>query len=66
MRKFEAIGAVFLLYVDSFVQSFNRTNLKLSVQPKKPKATVDLVTMIKNNFPGKCGIVYCLSRYVRR
>ena len=48
-----------------FVQSFNRTNLKYEVHPKKPKSvTNDLIDMIKNKFDKKCGIVYCLSRSV--
>ncbi|CAG2221408.1 BLM [Mytilus edulis] len=46
-----------------FVQSFNRPNLKFSVMPKKPSTlTADIIKNIKERFPGKCGIVYCLSR----
>ncbi|XP_048737766.2 recQ-like DNA helicase BLM isoform X2 [Ostrea edulis] len=46
-----------------FVQSFNRPNLKFRVEPKKPSTlTADVTKVIKEQFPGKCGIVYCLSR----
>ncbi|WAQ98944.1 BLM-like protein [Mya arenaria] len=46
-----------------FTSSFNRSNLKFEVRPKKPStATNDIIKMIKDDFPGKCGIVYCLSR----
>ncbi|XP_060601355.1 recQ-like DNA helicase BLM [Ruditapes philippinarum] len=46
-----------------FTSSFNRPNLKFEVRPKKPStATNDIIKMIKDDFPGKCGIVYCLSR----
>nr|XP_022333521.1 Bloom syndrome protein homolog isoform X2 [Crassostrea virginica] len=47
----------------SFVQSFNRPNLKFRVEPKKPSTLMaDITKLIKEQFPGKCGIVYCLSR----
>lgn len=46
-----------------FTSSFNRHNLKFEIRPKKPStATNDIIKMIKEDFPGKCGIVYCLSR----
>ncbi|XP_053405296.1 recQ-like DNA helicase BLM [Mercenaria mercenaria] len=46
-----------------FTSSFNRPNLKFEVRSKKPStATNDIIKMIKEDFPGKCGIVYCLSR----
>ncbi|XP_052240275.1 recQ-like DNA helicase BLM isoform X2 [Dreissena polymorpha] len=46
-----------------FTSSFNRPNLKFECRPKKPStATNDIIKMIKDDFPGKCGIVYCLSR----
>lgn len=46
-----------------FVQSFNRPNLKFRVEPKKPSTlTADITKLIKEQFSGKCGIVYCLSR----
>ena len=48
-----------------FTQSFNRPNLKMEVFTKKPSsATKDVISIIKEKFPGKCGIVYCLSRYL--
>lgn len=50
----------------SFVQSFNRPNLKFRVEPKKPSTlTADITKLIKEQFSGKCGIVYCLSRFAR-
>ena len=56
--------SVFFVF-DSFVQSFNRPNLKFRVEPKKPSTlTADITKLIKEQFPGKCGIVYCLSRSV--
>ncbi|CAG5118509.1 unnamed protein product, partial [Candidula unifasciata] len=46
-----------------FMQSFNRPNLKYSVQNKKPSnATTDVIDIIKKRFPRDSGIVYCLSR----
>ncbi|KAJ8304560.1 hypothetical protein KUTeg_018143, partial [Tegillarca granosa] len=42
---------------------FNRPNLKFRVLPKKPSTlTADVTKLIKEQFPNKCGIVYCLSR----
>lgn len=46
-----------------FTMSFNRTNLKYTVLPKKPKKVGEECTMwIKKNYPRDSGIVYCLSR----
>jgi bloom syndrome protein len=46
-----------------FTQSFNRTNLRYQVRPKRPKRTKqDIVELISNQFCGMSGIVYCLSR----
>ncbi|KAK3583557.1 hypothetical protein CHS0354_026147 [Potamilus streckersoni] len=46
-----------------FTQSFDRPNLKFLLLPKKPSTlTNDIIKQIKENFSGKCGIVYCLSR----
>ncbi|XP_060083863.1 recQ-like DNA helicase BLM [Ylistrum balloti] len=46
-----------------FVQSFDRPNLRMSVEHKKPSTlTSDIIKLIKERFSGKCGIVYCLSR----
>ncbi|KAJ3596961.1 hypothetical protein NHX12_003361 [Muraenolepis orangiensis] len=46
-----------------FTMSFNRTNLKYSVLPKKPKKVdEDCITWIKKHYPRDSGIVYCLSR----
>uniref|UniRef100_A0A672I2W6 RecQ-like DNA helicase BLM n=1 Tax=Salarias fasciatus TaxID=181472 RepID=A0A672I2W6_SALFA len=46
-----------------FTMSFNRTNLKYSVLPKKPKKVdEDCVSWIKKHYPRDSGIVYCLSR----
>ncbi|XP_072291066.1 recQ-like DNA helicase BLM isoform X2 [Eucyclogobius newberryi] len=46
-----------------FTMSFNRTNLKYSVLPKKPKKVdEDCIGWIKKHYPRDSGIVYCLSR----
>ncbi|OAF99685.1 ATP-dependent DNA helicase [Paraphaeosphaeria sporulosa] len=43
-------------------QSFNRPNLSYSVLPKAKNIVLNIADLIKSQFPGKCGIVYCLSR----
>uniref|UniRef100_A0A8C4ZLS0 DNA 3'-5' helicase n=1 Tax=Gadus morhua TaxID=8049 RepID=A0A8C4ZLS0_GADMO len=46
-----------------FTMSFNRTNLKYVVLPKKPRNVADdCITWIKKHYPRDSGIVYCLSR----
>ncbi|XP_061577853.1 recQ-like DNA helicase BLM isoform X2 [Cololabis saira] len=46
-----------------FTMSFNRTNLKYCVLPKKPKKVdEDCINWIKKHYPRDSGIVYCLSR----
>ncbi|XP_041370771.1 Bloom syndrome protein homolog [Gigantopelta aegis] len=46
-----------------FMQSFNRPNLKYVIRNKRPQnVTTDVIQLINDMFPGKCGIVYCLSR----
>lgn len=47
-----------------FINSFNRTNLKYSVELKtSSKAALEKITeMIKKQFNNKSGIVYCISR----
>lgn len=46
-----------------FTQSFDRTNLKYIVVPKKPKKVIqDIIALIKQSFSDLSGIVYCLSR----
>ncbi|KAF6737296.1 Bloom syndrome protein [Oryzias melastigma] len=46
-----------------FTMSFNRSNLKYSVLPKKPKKVdEDCISWIKKHYPRDSGIVYCLSR----
>src|SRR5688572_23404087 len=49
-----------------FTSSFNRLNLKYSVEQKSgsaKKAREQLVEKIKTSYRGKCGIVYCFSQY---
>ncbi|VDQ09064.1 unnamed protein product, partial [Trichobilharzia regenti] len=42
---------------------FNRANLRFEVRPKKPKnCTKEIIDVIRNEFPKRSGIVYCLSR----
>ncbi|XP_019896125.2 Bloom syndrome protein homolog isoform X2 [Esox lucius] len=46
-----------------FNMSFNRSNLKYAVLPKKPKKVdEDCIDWIKKHYPRDSGIVYCLSR----
>eukprot|EP01116_Phalansterium_solitarium_P023458 TRINITY_DN821_c0_g1_i1.p1 TRINITY_DN821_c0_g1~~TRINITY_DN821_c0_g1_i1.p1 ORF type:complete len:517 (-),score=162.58 TRINITY_DN821_c0_g1_i1:254-1804(-) len=45
-----------------FQQSFNRPNLRYSVEPKAVSASKDVIPWIKQHYPKECGIVYCLSR----
>ena len=45
-----------------FVQSFNRPNLVYEVRPKTKSLLNDIVMRVRNEFNGKCGIIYCLSR----
>ncbi|XP_056272456.1 recQ-like DNA helicase BLM isoform X2 [Pseudoliparis swirei] len=46
-----------------FTMSFNRTNLKYMVLPKKPKKVdEDCIDWIKKHYPRDSGIIYCLSR----
>ena len=44
-------------------RSFDRPNLKFEVVPKVKKALVDdIARLIKTQFAGQCGIVYCLAK----
>ena len=48
-----------------FIQSFNRSNLKFEVKPKKVKdkeTLNEIAVMIKEKFFNRAGIIYCLSR----
>ena len=44
-----------------FKQSFNRPNLRYQVR-EKSKSIDDIIALIKTQYAGKCGIIYCLSR----
>lgn len=47
----------------TFIQSFNRPNLKFEVRPKQTKnCHVEICKLIRANFRGQCGIIYCFSR----
>ncbi|GMT18935.1 hypothetical protein PFISCL1PPCAC_10232, partial [Pristionchus fissidentatus] len=45
-----------------FISSFVRDNLKYDLIPKAAKALQKVLTEMKKLYPGKSGIVYCLSR----
>ncbi|EFE36054.1 RecQ family helicase MusN [Trichophyton benhamiae CBS 112371] len=47
-----------------FTQSFNRPNLTYEVRKKgrAQDALKDIADLITNDYPDKCGIIYCLSR----
>lgn len=46
----------------TFIQSFNRPNLKFEVRPKAKDCTGEICSLIMNQFRSQCGIIYCLSR----
>ncbi|KAK6042975.1 ATP-dependent DNA helicase, RecQ family [Cooperia oncophora] len=50
--------------VDSklFISSFVRSNLTYEIMPKAAKTFVSVIQRMKQLYPGKAGIVYCLSR----
>uniref|UniRef100_A0A0R3RS88 DNA 3'-5' helicase n=1 Tax=Elaeophora elaphi TaxID=1147741 RepID=A0A0R3RS88_9BILA len=45
-----------------FISSFVRTNLKYDVIAKGPRSLVRVMDRMKMLYPGKSGIIYCLSR----
>lgn len=46
-----------------FLSSFNRSNLRYHVVPKKgKKVTTEIAALINTNYNNQSGIVYCLSR----
>ncbi|CAG9536194.1 unnamed protein product [Cercopithifilaria johnstoni] len=45
-----------------FISSFVRTNLKYDVIAKGPRSLVRVMDRMKILYPGKSGIIYCLSR----
>uniref|UniRef100_A0A915AF07 ATP-dependent DNA helicase n=2 Tax=Parascaris univalens TaxID=6257 RepID=A0A915AF07_PARUN len=45
-----------------FISSFVRSNLKYDVIAKRPKSLLAVMERMKALYPGKSGIVYCLSR----
>ncbi|CAJ0941023.1 unnamed protein product, partial [Mesorhabditis belari] len=45
-----------------FISSFVRFNLKYDVVPKNAKKATSIVQKMKQLYPGKAGIIYCLSR----
>ncbi|VDP30733.1 unnamed protein product [Heligmosomoides polygyrus] len=45
-----------------FISSFVRSNLTYEIVPKAAKTFINVVQRMKELYPGKAGIVYCLSR----
>ncbi|KAK6745670.1 hypothetical protein RB195_012031 [Necator americanus] len=45
-----------------FISSFVRSNLTYEIIPKAAKSFINVVEKMKQLYPGKAGIVYCLSR----
>ncbi|ETN86575.1 ATP-dependent DNA helicase, RecQ family [Necator americanus] len=45
-----------------FISSFVRSNLTYEIIPKAAKSFLNVVEKMKQLYPGKAGIVYCLSR----
>jgi ATP-dependent DNA helicase RecQ len=50
--------------VNTFISSFNRDNLYYEIRPKntKEQTVKEIIQYIKNNAPGKSGIIYVQSR----
>lgn len=46
----------------TFLQSFNRPNLKFEVREKSKGCVSDICNLIRRKFSDQCGIIYCLSR----
>lgn len=46
----------------TFIQSFNRPNLKFEVQSKTKGCVDTICELIRKKFQNQCGIIYCLSR----
>lgn len=46
----------------TFIQSFNRPNLKFEVRVKSKGCVDDIAKFIGKQFKDQCGIIYCLSR----
>ena len=47
-----------------FIQSFNRPNLVFEVKMKKEDTLEEISSKIRRSYFNKCGIIYCLSRYL--
>ncbi|GKB23104.1 ATP-dependent DNA helicase Q-like 4A protein [Tanacetum coccineum] len=60
--KEDVVQALGLVDCIIFRQSFNRPNLRYSVNPKTKKCMEDIDKFIKDNHFDECGIIYCLSR----
>ncbi|KAK5970141.1 ATP-dependent DNA helicase [Trichostrongylus colubriformis] len=45
-----------------FISSFVRSNLTYEIMPKAAKTFVNVIQRMRQLYPGKAGIVYCLSR----
>ena len=48
-----------------FIQSFNRPNLKFEVKQKNKDSLEEIANIIKTQYRGRAGIIYCLSRWVQ-
>lgn len=46
----------------SLSQSFNRSNLFYDIRKKDKNVEASIVSLIKQSYPGKSGIIYCLSK----
>lgn len=46
----------------TFIQSFNRPNLRFEVRVKGKNCVGEIGNLIRNQFTKQCGIIYCLSR----
>lgn len=60
--KLDVIHNLGMRGCEEYKQSFNRPNLSYEVRPKKKGHSEDIAELIKTTYPGKCGIIYCLSR----
>ena len=57
----DIIKTLGMLNANTFKASFNRPNLFYEVRPKTKNINSDIIRFVRQ-FPGKSGIIYCLSR----
>lgn len=62
LRLMRFLNIMFSIF-SRFLSSFNRSNLRYQVVPKKgKKVTAEVASLINTRYKNQSGIVYCLSR----